>query len=210
MATQSSSPAANLPLRKPKSTTRLAKQGQGRGRWCNGTDPARQSKLLKASCSRRGLPMTCQLTRCLADSQALHPQSLTAENLSVPEDRTPWSPSAGLPSRRHLRYKEASLDFWLEGDEASAHPGTEPGGVDSSSGPHQLGWRRRRQRFWGSLSACSFAHQSKLSEATFERRKECHSGGLHTLTGALGGSSPPGLEAWPSAHSRWEPNPWPH
>lgn len=141
--------------------------------------------------------MTCQLTRCLADSQAPRLQSLTAVNLSVPEDCAPWSPSAGLPSRRHLWYKEASLDFWLEGDEASVHPGTEPGGADSSSGPHQLGWRRRRQRFWGSLSACSLAHQSKLSEATFERRKECHSGGPHTLTGALGGSSPPGWRPGP-------------
>lgn len=103
--------------------------------------------------------MTCQLTRCLADSQAPHPQSLTAVNLSVPEDRAPWSLSAGLPPRRHPRYKEASLDFWLEGDEASVHPGTEPEGADRSSGPHQLGWRRRRQRLWG-VPKHRFFHES--------------------------------------------------
>lgn len=154
--------------------------------------------------------MTCQLTRCLADSQTPRPQSLTAVNLCVPEDRAPWSPSAGLPPRHHPRYKEASLDFWLEGDEASVHPGTEPKGADCSSGPHQLGRRWRRQRLWGSLSTGSFTRQSKLSEATFERRKysfyckERHSGGPHTLTGALGGSSPQELEALPSAHSRPE------
>ena len=59
----------------------------------------------------------------------------------------------------------------------------------------------------GSLSTGSFKSQSKLSEATFERRKyffyckERHSGGPHTLTGALGDSSPQELEALPSAHS---------
>lgn len=131
-------PAANLPPRKPRSTTRLAKRGHALC-CCNGTDSTRQSRLIKTSCWRRRLPVTCQLMHCLADSQAPRPQSLPAINLSIPEDRAPQSPSAGLPPRCHFWYQEASLDFWLEGDEAFVHPGTEPGGADRSSGAPSAG-----------------------------------------------------------------------
>lgn len=131
-------PAANLPRRKPRSTTRLAKRGHTLC-CCHGTDSTRQNRLIETSCSRQQLPATCQLTRCLADSQAPRPQSLPAINLSIPEDRAPQSPSAGLPPRRHLWYQEASLDFWLEGDEAFVHPGTEPRGADRSSGVPSAG-----------------------------------------------------------------------
>lgn len=78
----------------------------------------------------------------------------------------------------------------------------------AAQGRHQLGWRWRRQRLWGSLSRGSFMRQSKLSEATFEGwkydfyYKEHQPGGPHTLTDALGGPSPPGLESLPSAHLR--------
>lgn len=51
LATQSPNSAANLPLRKLKSTTRLAKQGHALC-CCNGTESTGQSRLIKTSCSR--------------------------------------------------------------------------------------------------------------------------------------------------------------
>lgn len=51
LATQSPNSAANLPLRKLKSTTRLAKQGHALC-CCNGMESTGQSRLIKTSCSR--------------------------------------------------------------------------------------------------------------------------------------------------------------
>ena len=51
LATQSPNSVANLPLRKLKSTTRLAKQGHALC-CCNSTESTGQSRLIKTSCSR--------------------------------------------------------------------------------------------------------------------------------------------------------------